>query len=179
VMRTLYARFPRQGPGYTNADVRRIAGEMGGEGMKGVFDSLVNGTGPIGWERVLGYAGLELVPSDGAPAVWTGMDISENGGRTRITRVISGSPSSRAGLDIGDEIVAMDGRRITPQGFQGRLRDFTPGESIRLTVFRNDRLRDVVLKLEKPGVTPYRIRQVDNMTPAQKTILESWLPAGE
>jgi predicted metalloprotease with PDZ domain len=171
-------RFPRQGPGYTNADVRSLAREIGGEGMKGVFDSLVNGTGSIDWERVLAYAGLELVASDAAPGVWTGMDFSEYGGRVRITRVIAGSPSYVAGLDIGDEVVAMDGVRITASGLGQRLKDFSPGGTIRLTVFRNDRLRDFTVKLEKPRVTPYRVRQMENTTPEQKAILESWLPGG-
>jgi predicted metalloprotease with PDZ domain len=178
VMRELYMRFPRQGPGYTNADVRSLAREIGGEGMKGVFDSLVNGTGSIDWERVLAYAGLELVASDAAPGVWTGMDFSESGGRVRITRVIAGSPSYVGGLDIGDEVVAMDGVRITASGLGQRLKDFSPGGTIRLAVFRNDRLRDFTVKLEKPRVTPYRVRQMENTTPEQKAILESWLPGG-
>ena len=178
VMREMYRRFPRDGPGYTNADVRSVTDEIGGEGVKGVFDSLINGTGSIDWERVLGYAGLELVASDGAPGVWTGMDLSEYGGRTRITRVIAGSPSSAAGLDIGDEVVAMDGRRITASGLRERLKDLAPGGSIHLSVFRRDRLRDFIVKLEKPGVTPYRVRQFENMTPQQKAILDAWLPDG-
>ena len=176
VMRQVYRRFPRQGPGYTNADVRTLTGEIGGERMKGVFDSLVNGTGSIDWERVLAYAGLELVASEGAPGVWTGMEFSERDGRTRITRVIAGAPSSAAGLDIGDEVVALEGRRITASGLERRLKDFKPGESIRLTVFRNDRLRDFVVKLEKPRLTPYRVRQAEKMTPGEKAILDSWLP---
>jgi predicted metalloprotease with PDZ domain len=178
IMREMYRRFPRQGPGYTNADIRSVAGEIGGEGMKGVFDSLVNGTGPIDWERILGYAGLELVAADGVPGVWTGLEFSDYGGRMRIARVVAGSPAFAAGLDIGDEIVALEGNRTTAAGLQQRLKDFRPGESIRLTAFRNDRLREFVVKLEKPGVTPYRIRQMESLTPGQKTILDSWLPAG-
>jgi predicted metalloprotease with PDZ domain len=178
VMRELYRRFPRQGSGYTNADVRTLTGEIGGEGMKGVFDSLVNGTGSIDWERVLAYAGLELVASDATPGVWTGMDLSEYGGRTRITRVIAGSPSSAAGLDVGDELVAMEGGRTTASGLEQRLKDFGPGEKMRLTVFRNDRLREFTVKLEKPRVTLYRVRQIENMTPEQKAVLDSWLPDG-
>ena len=178
VMRGLYRRFPRTGRGYTNADVRNLVVEAGGKVMEPVFDSLVNGTAPIAWERVLGYAGLELAPAEGAPAVWTGMDLAESGGRTRITRVIAGSPSYAAGLDMGDEVVAFEGGRITSSTLQERLKDFSAGESIRLTVFRNDRLREFVVKLEKPAVTPYRITESVNMTPGEKAILDGWLPAG-
>ncbi|HMK38709.1 MAG TPA: PDZ domain-containing protein [Bacteroidota bacterium] len=176
LMRTLYLRFPRTGSGYTNADVRKIAREIGGEIVMGAFDSLIYGTRPVDWERVLGYAGLDLVPSDGSPRVWTGMDLSESLGRTTVTRVVAGSPAFAAGLDIGDEVVALEGSRIASAGLSERLKDFAPGQSVRLTVFRRDRLRDFTLKLEKPGVPVYRVREIGNMTPAQKSILDSWLP---
>ncbi len=72
----------------------------------------------------------------------------------------------------------MDGRRITASGLRERLKDLAPGGSIHLSVFRRDRLRDFIVKLEKPGVTPYRVRQFENMTPQQKAILDAWLPDG-
>jgi len=143
-----------------------------------VFDSLVFGTGPIAWERVLGYAGLELVPQASAPPVWSGLDAADAGGRARVTRVISGSPAFSAGLDAGDEIVALDGFRISAQGLQQRMKDFRPGESIRLTIFRGDRLREFTIRLEKPPLALDSVKPRDNMTPEEKRILDSWLPAG-
>jgi len=178
VMRELFRRFPVSGAGYTNADVRRITGEIGGEPMTAVFDSLVNGTARIDWERVLSFAGLELLPSDAQQGIWTGMDLSDDGGKTRITRVIAGSPSFSAGLDAGDEVVALEGMRVNASTLPGRLKGYTPGDTLRLTVFRNDRLRDVVLKLSGPAVTPYRVKESGDMTPAQKLLIDSWLPAG-
>ena len=178
VMRDLYAEFPRSGPGYTNADVRAAVGKSGGENLEAVFDSLVNGTGPVEWERVLGYAGLEITQEGGAPAVWSGMDVADNGGRARLTRVIAGSPADDAGLDTGDELVALDGFRITAPGFQQRMKDFRPGESIRLTVFRDDRLREFHVHLVAPPLIPCKVRPSVDMTPAQKLILDSWLPPG-
>ncbi len=179
VMRELYAKFPRSGPGYTNADVRTAVEMAAGERMGAVFDSLVEGTTPVEWERVLGYAGLEITPDAVSPPVWTGMEVAESGGRARLSRVIAGSPACEAGLDIGDELVALDGFRTTASGFQQRMKDFRPGESIRLTVFRNDRLRDFQVHLTAPRVAPCRVRPSVDITPAQKLILDSWLPAGD
>ncbi len=177
VMRELYRRFPRKGSGYMNADVRNAAAEAGGEGMRAVFDSLVKGTAPIDWERVLGYAGLELTEVEPAPAVWTGMDVADAEGLARVTRVIAGSPAFKAGLDIGDEIVAMNGFRISGMQMQQRLKDLAPGTAVHLTVFRSERLREFAVTLEKPAVTPCRVRESDTMKPGEKAILESWLPA--
>ena len=178
VMRDLYARFPRSGPGYTNADVRAAVMRAGGEGFGAVFDSLIFGTAPIGWERVLGYAGLELVPQPSAPPVWSGLDAVDGGGGARVTRVISGSPAFSAGLDAGDEIVALDGFRTSAQGLRQRMKDLRAGESIRLTVFRGDRLREFTVRLEKPPLALDSVKPRDNMTPEEKRILDSWLPAG-
>ena len=176
VMRELYKRFPRTGHGYTNADVRNAVAETGGEGMRAVFDSLVNGTAPIDWERVLGYAGLELTEIDPPPPVWTGMDLADAEGRGRVTRVIAGSPAFRAGLDIGDEIIAMNGMKVTGSLMQQRLKDFLPGAAVRLTVFRGERLREFVVTLEKPALTRCRIRESETIKPGEKAILEGWLP---
>ena len=41
-----------------------------------------------------------------------------------------------------------------------------------------NRLRDFNVKLEKPRVTPCRVRQIENMTPEQKAILDGRLPDG-
>jgi len=178
VMREMYAEFPRSGPGYTNADVRAAVGRAGGEPLKAVFDSLVNGTAPVAWERVLGYAGLDVIPDAGAPQVWTGIEIADAGGRARITRVVAGSPAEEAGLDIGDELVALDGFRTTVPGFQQRIKDFRPGESLRLTVFRDERLREFSVHLAAPRLSPCKVRPSIDITPAQKAILDSWLPEG-
>ncbi|HUI09946.1 MAG TPA: PDZ domain-containing protein [Bacteroidota bacterium] len=177
VMRDLYARFPRSGPGYTNADVRTAVARAGGEALGAVFDTLVSGTAPIAWERVLGYAGLELVPAPSPPAVWSGLEAADAGGRARITRVIAGSPAFAAGLDAGDEIVALDGFRIGASGLQARMKDFRPGESLRLTVFRGERLREFTVRLEKPPLVLESVKPRDGITPEEQRVLDSWLPA--
>jgi len=177
-MRDLYARFPRSGPGYTNADVRAAVARAGGDALGAVFDSLVSGTAPIAWERILGYAGLELVPATSPPPVWTGLEAVDAGRSARITRVIAGSPAFNAGLDAGDDIVALDGFRTSAAGLLQRVKDFRPGETVRLTVFRDDRLREFTVRLEKPPLTLDSVKPREAITPDEKRILDSWLPAG-
>ena len=58
---------------------------------------------------------------------------------TRVESVNAGSPASAAGLRPGDEIVAIDGREVTPvltDRVPQRIRD-TKGEPVELTVERN------------------------------------------
>jgi sigma-B regulation protein RsbU (phosphoserine phosphatase) len=54
-----------------------------------------------------------------------------------VTNVYPGSPAERAGLRIGDQIVAFDGRRIEDAADQERVWDLhEPGDSVRLTILR-------------------------------------------
>ncbi|HXX63435.1 MAG TPA: PDZ domain-containing protein [Bacteroidota bacterium] len=176
LMRTLLARFPRSSGGYTNADVRRLAAELGGPAMNEVFDDFIYKTLPLPWERALGYAGLEVIGEDNPPQVWTGMELSDMGGRTGITRVSAGSPAADAGLDTDDELLAVDGFRMSAAEFSRIIAPLKPGKSLRLTVFRGGKLREFSLTLAAPAVLPCSVRESAQMTPVQKEILDSWLP---
>ncbi|MHC5003193.1 MAG: M61 family metallopeptidase [Planctomycetota bacterium] len=61
VMRTLFERFPPEGPGYRPEDMVAIAGELAGDSLVEVFATAVRGTDPLDLESVLGVVGLELV----------------------------------------------------------------------------------------------------------------------
>jgi predicted metalloprotease with PDZ domain len=175
LLRTLYRRFPLGSGGYTVRDVQRIADELAGKSMQDFFDRYVYGTDPLPWERVLGYAGLVVRIPDSSGGGWTGLEISSDGPRPVIWRVVAGSPASAAGLSVNDEVVALDGVRVQGEALPARLADLAPGDSVRLAVFRNDRLREFGFRARTPPVPRYEIVRGDSLTKGQKTLLESWL----
>ncbi|MBI3578899.1 MAG: M61 family metallopeptidase [Ignavibacteriales bacterium] len=177
-MRTLYKRFPLKGKkGYTVDDLQKIAEELGGGSFKEFFDTYVHGTTPIAWELYLGYAGLELTAKESERKSWLGAVTSDNGGSTRIVRLIAGSPAEAAGLDPGDEIVAMDGYRVRTDDLKDRVAQLNAGDTIKLTVFRDNQLREFEVHLRLQDIPPYKIAKVGNPSKLQKAIYESWLGA--
>jgi len=65
-----------------------------------------------------------------------------------ITSVQEGSPAARAGLKMGDVVVAVDGRPIeTSSDLQTLLAQRQPGERVRLTIVRDRQRRDVTVEL--------------------------------
>jgi predicted metalloprotease with PDZ domain len=80
-------------------------------------------------------------------------------------------------LNTGDEIVALDNRRVTKEFFDARLAEKRPGELANLTIFRFDDLSSLPMKLGGSIDVPYRILPVDNPTPEQRQIYQSWLGA--
>lgn len=175
LMRTMYRRFPLNGPGYTVADFQRVAEELAGGSLEKFFNDYVSGVQPIDWERYLGYAGLLLTPKAAPPTPWLGIATPEVGDRTVINRIVEGSPAYEAGLNIRDEIVALDGRRLRPSEVRTRIADLTVGDSVTITVFRGDRLRDFKVMVQAQPVPSYQVTQVETPTSLQRSIYEGWL----
>lgn len=72
------------------------------------------------------------------------------GGERAVIAVVDGSPASRAGIEIGDVVVAIDGTPIgdfTEQVWRDKLR--VDGAHVTLRVRRGDTTRDVELVLER------------------------------
>src|SRR5690606_12916999 len=62
--------------------------------------------------------------------------------------VQEGTPAARAGLKMGDVVIAVDGRPIeTSSELQTLLAQRQPGERVRLTIMRDRQRRDVTVEL--------------------------------
>jgi len=175
LFRALFARFPPGSGGYTVDDVESIAGELAGSSMKTFFEDYVTGTRPVDWDRFLGYAGLRTDTVAAPSRVWWGMGVFDGGGKTRVRNVVRGSCAYAAGVEVGDEIVALDGFRIDSTSLQVRMIAYSPGETARLTVFREERQRILevpLMVLQRPAV---RILEMENSTTLQKGVRRGWL----
>jgi len=175
VMRALYHRFPLTGKGYTVDDLQKISEEFAGSSLKTFFDAYVHGTTPLDWEASFRHAGLELQTLDSERKLMLGAQTYDQNGRTMIRGVVTGSPAYDAGLDIGDEILAVNGKRVRNSELQERLGDFKAGDKVRITIFRDDTMRDFEVTLRLQEVPSYKISKTTNPTPLQKAIYESWL----
>ncbi len=174
VMREMYRRFPLSGPGYTLADLRAVASEIAGSDMSQFFDDYVYGTKPLLWEEALFTAGLTVAGADSVARPYTGISLNDGGGSTRITRIVAGSPAYLSGLDLGDELLAMNGYRVRASSFADRIGEMKPGDKVTLTVFQNDRLRTVPLTLGKAPQSDYKVAPIKTPTELQKAIFQSW-----
>ena len=174
VMRAMYKRFPL-GKGYTVDDFQTVSEEKAGSSLKKFFDSFVHGTVQLPWEESLGYAGLQLAPKDTTAKSWLGLAASDMGERTRVWRIAAGSPAEEAGMSINDEIIALNGFRVRAADLTNRIGEMKAGDKIKLTVFREERLREFDVTLRNQEIPSYRITKVKYPTELQRKIYENWL----
>jgi predicted metalloprotease with PDZ domain len=174
VLRTMYQRFPRT-KGFTNGDFRKVCEEYGGVSFKEFFRDYLYATVPLPWERTLAYAGLEVVVLDSIQKPGLGISTQDMGEKTRITNVIPGSPAERAGLEINDEIAAVNGFRIRSGELNERIGTMNAGAVVTIHIFRNEKLKEVKIMLENYGTQNFVVRKVLQPNEQQKAIYEQWL----
>ncbi len=178
VMREMYKRFPLNGPGFSAEDFQKVVEEVGEGGFADFFSKYVRGTEEIDFAKFLGYAGLDVQESkSNAVKPWLGIATRERESQTMITAVIAGSPAYEAGLNVGDELLAIDGYRTRSNQVADRLSDFKVDDTIRLTVFRAEQLREFHVKLQAEEIPEFTVKHRDHPTELQKKIYEDWLGA--
>jgi predicted metalloprotease with PDZ domain len=179
VMRYLYAEFYKRKRNYTPEDFQKAAELMAGAKLENFFARYVRGREELDYNASLNAVGLQLGAGDqNMPPVeraYLGADLTQEGDRLMVRRVYSGSAAYDQGLNAGDQIVALDGMRVNQQLFFARLAEKRPGDILSLTLFRDDDLRIMPIKLGTRAAIDYRILPVRQPTPEQMKLRRAWI----
>ncbi|MCI4360900.1 MAG: PDZ domain-containing protein, partial [Thermoplasmata archaeon] len=116
-------------------------------------------------------------PDDDPEPGYLGVDTENANGSVRVTSVRDGSPGRRAGLSPLDEIVAVDGSRISFDDWTKVLGRYPPGSPLELTVFRRGRLRSVPAVAGESPPKELSILPEKEASPAVRSVHEAWLGA--
>lgn len=191
--------YPETGEG----SVEALASEVAGTDLSPFFDRYIRGTSELEYARHLATAGVEMdgvadrpsggVADDGSaesareparakrPAdaevleVRLGIRAREQGGRLRVANVFSEGPGWHGGLNAHDEIVAVDGSRVSgPTDLAKRIWS-RPGATTSLTIFRRDELATLTVSLGAGNPGKVGLRRVDFPTEAQEAVWKGWV----
>ena len=136
--------------------------------LRNLFNDYLYGTKPIDWEKYLGYAGLVLNRDDSISLPETGIVISEFEGKIYVSNVLAGSLAEKYGLNLEDEIIAIDGIKADYKTAEQKLSELNEGEEVRLVLFRNNSLKYVTLRQNERDINKYQIGKKSNPAELQK-----------
>jgi predicted metalloprotease with PDZ domain len=175
VFRLLYDRYYKQlGRGFTDEEFQDAVAKVAGRRFDEFFRRSVYATTRLDYETALGYAGLKLVSTAGQPEAALGATVSATNGRAMVTGLLRDGSAWQGGLNVGDEILALDGLRITDD--VNRYTAARPvGSTVRLLVSRDGQLRELSFPLLASTAQRYRIEMADNATPEQLAVRRKWL----
>src|SRR5918994_5676948 len=166
--------------GYTPAQFYAVMSEAAGVDLKDWFARTAESTEELDYTEALDFYGLRFRPVDPKnAAAYIGGGTRNDNGRLIITSVRRGTPGLEAGLNVDDEILAIDDVRVRADGLAARLAQYSPGDKISVLVARRDRLMKIDVTLGADPGRPWRLEQTPNATDEQKARFESLMSGGE
>jgi predicted metalloprotease with PDZ domain len=176
-MRLLYSRYALPKPGFKPEDAIRAANEVASQDISELFRRCISGKEPIPYEKYFALAGIEVTKKIDADVAWLGIETKKSDDNThaQIRNVAPGSPAETAGLSNDDVIFAIDGRAIDSDGLTPQLALHKPGETVHITVLRLGEFKEFSATVTTDPNPHYSLKPMDNPTPKQKAIYNSWL----
>ncbi len=175
-MRLLWQRYGRdfykgKPRGILEEDVEALFAEATGADLRALFRDGVRGTRDLPLDALFEPFGIALAPD--MPTNGTSVKPSfgarvRGGADCRLAVVYEGGAAQKAGMSVGDVLVAIDGLRVTGSNLGGLLSRYLPGAKVEVHAFHCDELRRTDVKLDGPDVSRYLLTAIDGRGPSKQ-----------
>ena len=175
VMRLAFARYSGA-KGFTPEDFRKTASEVAGTDLGPWFTRALESTDELDYGPALEWFGLECpaAPAPDDTPAWLGAKMKIEEQRLLVENVPRGTPAAAAGVNPGDEILAIDDFRVLPEDLDERLAAYRPGRRVVLLVSRRDELKRLDVTLGDAPLDRWNLQVRSGATPQQRARLASW-----
>jgi len=170
VMNVLWERYGQSGLGVPEDGVFEVVADVADEATARWLKRAVTGTDDLPLVTLLKAMGVLLTKVDGKrPSL--GARLKGKTGKAVLAVVHEGSAAHLAGLSAGDQLLAIDGLRVTAENLEGMLDRRSTGDVLVVHYFRRDELMKTELVLQaadqstelaltpKPGAATRRLRK--------------------
>jgi predicted metalloprotease with PDZ domain len=179
VCRALYNEFGKKNKGYSETDIIKLCEDAAGISLKDFFKKYVYGTEDFEpmLNECFGYVGLEMLkqPSHFKSESDFGFKAAEQAHISKVTLIAPDSPSWKAGLSIGDEIMAINSCDI--KNDLNNWANYFSGSEITLTVSSHGKVKELVLKANQ-GLSYFDMHKIafkKSVSTEQKTNFGKWI----
>jgi predicted metalloprotease with PDZ domain len=176
VMRYLMETYAAKGIGFPEDGFLKAVETVAGSDFHEFYEALIQSRQPLDYNRYLKYGGLVAQVQIQPASPYVGIEFEPGEANLpRVRRVIPNSPAERARLDAGDLLVAMNDERLTFENFRSRLHSHALGETLRLTVLRNQSVVNLNLAPIEFQEEHWQLNQLARPTPEQLQLRNDWL----
>ena len=185
VMRRLWQDYLEQGKGVEPDSIQRLVSEITGVDLGPFLEQLIYGTDELPLPELLASVGIDVVRrvaknaqdkggkdiEGDLPGVDFGAMLKDGEAGLTIQRVIEAGAAQSSGLSAGDQIIAVDGLKLSLAQFETRTLRASPGDSWRVHAFRRDELHRFNVVLQAAAETTFVLKVADQ----QQAEREAWL----
>ncbi|MCU7936071.1 MAG: PDZ domain-containing protein [Candidatus Thiodiazotropha sp. (ex Dulcina madagascariensis)] len=192
LMRELWQRYGKRGIGVPEKGFEALADEVTSLDLSALFELGVRTTQELPLAEILAAFAVEmyLLPADSCkdqggvaeqppkprpakPVLGAKWSQGESG--IRILQVFDGGGAQRAGLCAGDEIVAVDGLRMSARQMERYIAELEQGASLRIHLFRGDGLAEIEIEPLPAPLDTCTIYLPQRPGGVQQARLNNWL----
>jgi predicted metalloprotease with PDZ domain len=174
VLMAMWEEFGRLEVGFTENRLKAILESVAGSDLTEFYDLYIHGVDELPFNKYLIPFGVEL-HSVTSTIPYLGITVNHDRGREVIKSVMSNSPADLAGIDPGDELLAIDGFKVSPDHLNDLLQNYRAGQEIYLTIFHGDLLRTIPVTLAQPESQQYQLQLLDHPTDLQHQQFKAWV----
>ncbi|MCL2933405.1 MAG: M61 family metallopeptidase [Trichodesmium sp. MAG_R03] len=174
VMGQMWHKFGKLEIGFTPEQLKDVIEKVAELDLCDFFRKYIDGVDELPFDQYLQPFGLQLKREDHEwPEI--GMNVIRENNKEIIKFVENQGPAQLAGLDVGDELLAIEGFRVNADKLSDRLKDYQPGDILEVTIFHQDELITHKLTLAHPSPNRYQVVPVKKPTPKQEKNFSGWL----
>ncbi len=171
----LYRNHDNIVQGYRKADVLALLNDITDEDFTTFWQQYIEGTKAIDFDRMLNYFGLrKVVEEDEKSKAWIGATLNIDTNNITIKTVDSDSPAWQSGLNTNDQILAIDGIKVTDKNIEKRIQQLNPDKTYQIHYFSAGLLRETNLKPIAHPNPKFKIKPIDKPSRQQKANFKSW-----
>lgn len=171
----LWERYGSRNEPVPEGGMQRIFETVCEINLEDVFGAWIRSARDIDPGPVFSRAGLQIEKTPKVDAPSLGLRTRhEHGGRVFVTHALRGGAGQRAGVDVGDEVIAVGDRRVEGNA-DAALGKHKAGDTTTVVVARDGRMRTLEVTLDPPRADRVRIVARKDATSEQKALCELWL----
>ena len=175
VLRWMNQNYAQKGLYFPDSEgVRHAAESVAHTNLEWFFRKYVAGTEEIPWDDFFATVGLRLVQRINSIAAPGFLAVRNFDAPPVVAQVTPGSEAENAGLAVGDVIVEINGQAAS-SGFEQRLAELSPGNTLHLRVSNAQGERELQWKLARQKTVEWSLVDSENVTPRQRARRAAWL----
>lgn len=175
VFKTMWERYGVDESGYTHDQLIEVIKEVYEEEVDWFVEDYIRGTEKLNYRWFLKPFGLTL-KEEIADLPYFGFELNGNG---MVKKVQRGSPANKAGIQVGDKIIAVNREQANSIDDLKKivtLNGLVAGDEVEIVRINRNLTKTIMLTLEKPQLKSIKIEQIAEPTEAQQELLDGWLP---
>ena len=179
VMRHLWQHYGKTGVGVPEDGMPAIVKAATGVDVKREIARWAEDMEDVPLDRLFKSFGITVRHKKGSLANALGMRTKAESSVLKLSSVMDDGASAGAGLSGGDELVAIDGVRVTANNLEALLSRYAAGDTLQITAFRRDELLSFNVAYAGPKLDETELFLAAKQSPEAREMREKWFGVAE